>query len=142
MSLIRQINIKLLHYKVAFIVIRAFNTEMKYKGTWWIDRWSDFQRNNIFDRLFFWQRGLANQRIRVRVERKLYALCHKFLLWRNCTRIHVHYEQTRKLQSTRMVELVAYVYLLSIYMNNWVYYSKALIFTCNGTSDIKKHNSR
>lgn len=56
--------------------------------------------------------------------------------------MYVHYEQTRKLQSTRMVELVAYVYLLSIYMNNWVYFSKALIFTCNGTSDKKKHNSR
>lgn len=41
-----------------------------------------------------------------------------------------------------MVKLVTYVYLLSIYMNNMVYFSKALIFTCNGTSDIKKNNWR
>lgn len=32
--------------------------------------------------------------------------------------------------------------LVVIYMNNWVYFSKALIFTCNGTSDIKKRKSR
>lgn len=38
-----------------------------------------------------------------------------------------------------MVEPVAYVYLLSIYMNNWGFFSKALIFTCNGTSYIKKY---
>lgn len=38
-----------------------------------------------------------------------------------------------------MVKRVTYVYLLSIYMNNRVYFSKALIFTCNGTSDIKKY---
>lgn len=46
-------------------------------------------------------------------------------------------EHTCRFQSTCKVELVAYIYMLTINMNKFVYICKALIF--NATTDIKKY---
>lgn len=60
-------------------------------------------------------RAFANQRVRLRVERKNKCIASSVFVMTNL----YTYGHACRLQNTRKVQLVAYIYLLAIYMNKY-----------------------